>query len=283
MQFPYEVRVLHTTLNIAKVIEDSKNSACLIENRKLVFVGLTLLVKIRLLEYSSMGARETKPKHTDVVELLTKHRPDILRDVIRNHGQNIRRAVPFISFECPKKDVCTIGGLITAEKGRVYTNPFKHLLSCVANGNESELYDLCYAELENCRRSTGLESRSRYIPNALSASYREKTMYSYLKLIVLKSLPLSIIEDSTLQDFSNYSERFSVKTLKETIFKLVKLVEENVTNEKKTTKGSLMFDGWSECGIHYIDVFAVYMKCSKEVENGIIVAKKTSFHGSPGS
>ena len=77
MQFSYEVRLLHTTLNIAKVIEDSKNSAFLIENRKLVFVGLTLLVKIRLLDHSSIDARETKPKHKDVVELLTKRRPDI--------------------------------------------------------------------------------------------------------------------------------------------------------------------------------------------------------------
>ena len=164
-------------------------------------------------------------------------------------------------------------GLITAEKGRGYTHPFKHLLSCVANGNESELYDIYYTELENCRRSTGLQSRLQYIPNASSASYREKAMYSYLKLIVLK-LPLSIIEDSTLRDFSKYSERFSVKTLKETIFKLVQLVEETITNEMKTTKGSLMLDGWSECSIHYIGVFAVYMKCSKEIENGIILAEK---------
>ncbi len=64
-------------------------------------------------------------------------------------------------------------------------------------------------------------------------------IYSCVKLIVLKSLLLSIIEGSTFRDFSKYSERLSVKTLKEKIFKLVQLVEETITSETKLQKDHL--------------------------------------------
>jgi hypothetical protein len=49
----------------------------------------------------------------------------------------------------------------------------------------------------------------------------------------------------------------SRKILKEVLFKVVELVEESITEEVTTTQcGSIMHDGWTYNGTHYIGLFA---------------------------
>jgi hypothetical protein len=90
---------------------------------------------------------------------------------------------------------------------------------------------------------------------AASASEYDKAMYGgYMRLIIMRSLPISYVEDSDV-----YNHPISRKIFKEVLFKkAVELVEESITEEVATTQcGSIVHDGWTTCnGTHYISLFA---------------------------
>ena len=86
-------------------------------------------------------------------------------------------------------------------------------------------------------------------------------------MIVLKSLPLSTVEDSEFRKFHRFNEKISRKVLKDTIFKLVDVVDKKLGEELKLAgKGSILHDGWTCAGVHYIALFACYLlpKLKKE-------------------
>ena len=159
-------------------------------------------------------------------------------------------------------------------KRRCHTHPFKHIFNCLANSSECTLYEVYNSELAKCRTTNGLQSHLQCMPNTIVATERERAMYSYLRLIVLKSLPLSIIKDPVSSEFPKYSLRCSAKTLRETICKLESLVEKSLRDEMKLTKGYLIFDGLSESGKNCIRAFAVCVKLPKDIDDESIVIKK---------
>jgi len=53
------------------------------------------------------------------------------------------------------------------------------------------------------------------------------------------------------------------------MFLIVKAVEEIIEKEMKATKGSIMYDGWTNSGTHYLGIFACYMKEISFFENGM--------------
>jgi hypothetical protein len=97
-------------------------------------------------------------------------------------------------------------------------------------------------------------------------------MYGYMHLIIMRSLPISYIEDSEVRSFSVYNHPTSRKIFKEVLFKVIKLVEESITEEVTTTQcGSIVHNGWTCNGTHYVGLFAVYCRPIK-------VKNKTSFN-----
>ncbi len=93
-----------------------------------------------------------------------------------------------------------------------------------------------------------------------SLTDREKAMYGYLRLIVFKNLPIEYVTDKDVRSFSKYSAQFCLSTFKETLFKLVKIVEKKIELELNQVKGSITYDGWTHSNSHYVGVFAVYMR-----------------------
>ena len=52
---------------------------------------------------------------------------------------------------------------------------------------------------------------------------------------------------------------FSNKLVKEVLFNLVGIVEDKIKEEMKVAGyGSIMHDGWSKFGTHYVRIFAQY-------------------------
>ena len=52
---------------------------------------------------------------------------------------------------------------------------------------------------------------------------------------------------------------FSNKLVKEVLFNLVGIVEDKIKEEMKVAGyGSIMHDGWSKFGTHYVGIFAQY-------------------------
>ena len=41
---------------------------------------------------------------------------------------------------------------------------------------------------------------------------------------------------------------------------LVEIVEQSIKQEFASTRGASMYDGWTDCGVHYIGFYAVYMR-----------------------
>lgn len=99
-----------------------------------------------------------------------------------------------------------------------------------------------------------------------AATAKEKSVYGYLKFIVMKSLPVSYVEDPEVREFSKYDEYPVARdTLTRTIIHLVELVEDKIAEElKETPHGGLLHDGWTCNGTHYLGVFATYINKHKK-------------------
>lgn len=122
-------------------------------------------------------------------------------------------------------------------------NPYSHLLSCVAAGDESQLHRLFLAATNSSNTVDDPGSMTSYISSSLSASEREKIMYKYIDVIISLNLPLSIVDNSKFRSFVDSTVIVSSKAVRETLFKLVELVELAIQNDMKGTRGAIMHDG----------------------------------------
>ncbi len=67
-------------------------------------------------------------------------------------------------------------------------------------------------------------------------------MYTYIRLVVLRNRPSSIVRDPIYRDFSKYDEKFFPRRLKKVLFTLAELVERKISQEVSTTKGTILQD-----------------------------------------
>ena len=203
------------------------------------------------------------PKPRDVVRMLMTQKADVVRDVRSARGA-IRKNVRHFTFTCPRGDVCKSGGTVVFEKSTGFSNPFKHLRSCLADGDGEQLIALFSQRRDEVRRFGGAASPME----TFSASKREQAMFMYIRLIVLKSLPLSFVEDDLVSSFSKSEYTFSQKLIKSVIFHLTEHVEKRISALMQETTGAIVHDGWSNAGMHYFGVFASFMRKIKVVRNG---------------
>eukprot|EP00171_Calliarthron_tuberculosum_P023569 IDg23569t1 len=199
----------------------------------------------------------------DVVRMLMTQRPDIERDVRSSRG-TIRRNVLHCVFECPRGEQCKVGGQVVFEKNTGFTNPFKHLKSCVSDGDESHLFEL-FRSHRDSNRLFGGSSKEKAI---LSVTKKEQAMYGYLRLIVTKSLPVSYVSDPALRAFSKYEHEFGLPYTKRVIAQLTKLVEGRIAKAMAGSQGAILHDGWSHNGMHFFGVFASFMREVTILRNG---------------
>ena len=100
--------------------------------------------------------------------------------------------------------------------------------------------------------------------SGIGGSPREKAMYEYINLIVTLSLPISFIENETVRSFCKSDVRLSYRVLRDTIYKLVEIVETYIKDEMKDTRGAVMHDSWTNNSTHYLAIIAVYVKKTKK-------------------
>lgn len=167
-------------------------------------------------------------------------------------GANI--SVTYLVFECPMGENCSIGGNVSFRANTGWSNPYRHLLICVSNGDEVHLTQYFESVRDNTNHNTGL--RRLLTPNmgSIGPSSRERAMFDYIRMHTLLSLPLSMVESDALHRFSKYDYKFSEKNVKEVMLLLVELVEIKIGEEMRETKGAIVHDAWTNAGIHYIGV-----------------------------
>ena len=76
-----------------------------------------------------------------------------------------------------------------------------------------------------------------------SRSDYEKAVYAYLRMIIMKNMPLAHILDEELRNFLKYNVAIGTKILTEIIFKLVELVETKIGTAMNHTVRAILFDG----------------------------------------
>ena len=93
-------------------------------------------------------------------------------------------------------------------------------------------------------------------------------MFSWMKFIVYKLLPISNVTDEVLRSFRSLPIHFHRNIFKETLLKVVEIVEEKIREELRKSKSALMYDGWTRNSTHYVGLFALYNRVHTVYNHG---------------
>ena len=151
-----------------------------------------------------------------------------------------------ISWQCKK---C----LKTKAKSGGWTNLLSHLRSCVGKD-----YEQLFVELEKLKASK--EGGGYFV----RISNREKEMFKWIEFVVMKNLPVSIVDCPYTRDITRL-KNVSAQTLRCHILELLSVVKETIQAELPP-KFIIVFDGWTEGFHHYIGIAAAYLKVGADSE-----------------
>ena len=157
-------------------------------------------------------------------------------------GDSVTRK--YLMYKCPNPGF--LKPVVRFLDNTGFSSPYRHQLSCPARGKysseqEATLYLLFQETRERATRSGG-KIRS-HLRVSTSTEY-EKACHSYLKLVLSRSMPLTLLELHDFRSISLFNEVIRCRRLVVIIFKLIKLLEHLVTLELQDTKGALIYDDW---------------------------------------
>ncbi len=186
------------------------------------------------------------------------------RAIRARDSSSVRRTV--LVHSCPRKEHCTENGQFCFQKGSGFTNPYNHLKTCISGGDESHIRSVFFGKLEERRRGQNIFATKRSLVLGLNA--KEKVIYGYVRVVVLKSWLISCVSDPDLRVFSKHDIVFTKGTFKQVLFSLVELVEEKIRTEIKGGKGALTYDWCTDNGTHYVGLFVLYSRRVRILKNG---------------
>lgn len=120
-----------------------------------------------------------------VVTLMTQN-PSLNRKAPQRFTKQERKNLPHHVLECPMQEKCRSGGVIYVARGTGYTNAYNHLKRCVPDGDADRLLEAYRTRLDK-RYQHGVSFDGNCKHFALLMR-REKSMFSYLTLVVKLSL-----------------------------------------------------------------------------------------------
>eukprot|EP00171_Calliarthron_tuberculosum_P005080 IDg5080t1 len=205
----------------------------------------------------------SRPSPRDVVRMLMKQDPDIKKDIQSARGLTRKDVVHHV-FVCPRGGLCKSGGRVVSEKGAGFSNPYKHLKSCISDGDIDHLMEV----FERQRAESRVFGAGTPETLVISSTQKEKAMFAYLRLIVLKSLPIGYVTDPIIRSFSKFEVVFSKQKVKSVVFKLTELVEIRIARIMENAQGGIVHDGWTHNGTHFFGVFASFVRHVPVVRNG---------------
>ena len=90
-----------------------------------------------------------------------------------------------------------------------------------------------------------------------------------------ENIPITACEKKSYRKFAGTKTSFSYKRMKEVMQKLCHISEQGVADEmKKAGKGVIMHDAWTCAGIHYVALFASYIRTITVVEKGKVIERE---------
>lgn len=97
-----------------------------------------------------------------------------------------------------------------------------------------------YQRKSELQKFEGIQS---YFETTLYTNPLEKTRIRYIYVFISLSLPISYVENDEFSEFSGIDVLLSVRSLRNTILKLVELVELAIRNDLKNTCVAVIHDG----------------------------------------
>ena len=129
-----------------------------------------------------------------------------------------------------------------------WTNLLSHIRTCVGSDYEN-------VYLEHKKAASTKSTMSGYF---VRVSELEKEMFSWIRFIVMKNLPVSFVDCTYTRDISRLRS-ISGKSLRRHILSLRDVLKETLRKELPS-RFVVVFDGWIEGTQHYIlGVAATYM------------------------
>ena len=146
------------------------------------------------------------PSYKSVVQLLSKPLREEERTITSRSGVQNKRT--YLVYKCPNEYCKEKNREIWFQKSVGFINPFNHLKSCIADGKAEQLYMVYKQNRESKRLHV---SGTFFQPTVERMTAKALALNDYLRLIVLKNLPLSTIEDPEFRKFHRYNEKISRK------------------------------------------------------------------------
>lgn len=137
------------------------------------------------------------------------------RETRKHKGKDSKHVATkeYISYRCPKP-ICASPTVSFLDKSGFH-NPYAHLRACYGKGlsvaDQDALLHRMYESAIEAARMKGGTIRSHFESKSLSEY--DKTLHGYLRMIVMKSLPLYYIEDSEVRGFSRFGTKIGQKRL----------------------------------------------------------------------
>ena len=232
----------------------SKGPSDLLCKRKVSSAGAVESPCEEVVNSHSLSLAKKPPSYKTVVQLLASPLREDTRTVRSKNGESSLKR--YLVYQCPNEFCKEKNRKIWFQKLMGFINPFNHLKTCIADGKVDHLY-MVYEQNKESKR---LHIAGTFFqPSVERLTAKELALHDYVRLIVLKNLPVSVVEDPEYRKFHRYNEVISKRLFKEVIFKMVDLVDKKLSEEmKRCGKGSILHDGWTCAGVHYIALFACY-------------------------
>ena len=132
---------------------------------------------------------------------------------------------------------------ISAPLGAVLSSTKSQAIQILLITSESVfLVDLApsVSQCTNQPRMQNLRTPPFYFAALTRATPEEKAMYDYIRLTVPHSLPLGIVEEKLVCDFSKNDASFAKRTVRIVILSLTKCIEEQISKEMQDREGAIM-------------------------------------------
>ena len=134
----------------------------------------------------------------------------------------------------------------------------KHLVTHLGQGGLDDIVTQARREYAESRDVDAVKMKRQSLLTQLHlVSDQDKGIYQALKLIVHHLIPISKLKDTTFTEMLKEAP-VSIDVLMETMFHLTLVVEEKVSGEMKGKKGTILHDGWTRFGRHYVCLFSAF-------------------------
>lgn len=149
-----------------------------------------------------------------------------------------------------------------------------HSKSCLGVDNCTKLVKDLRAHNSNGKKDGMFRSIQKKLLDSMSkANPKDRCLFRVIKLICDHNIPITKVRDKSFMDLLGDIEPTSYETVVATMLELAIIIEEKIAREIKGRKGSILHDGWSRYGVHYVALMACYMIDWGEDEDGNRIEK----------